>query len=90
MIVDMAEEASIPVSQDAVMAMMNMMFKRMAQHEEQMLKHSTAQPEISNQPVEEETIQKLARFKKFAPQSFKETNTLDEADEWLEELETVL
>ena len=60
-----------------------------------MLKHaegtrSTAHPEASNQPIEEEAIQKLARFKKFAPQPFKEANTPQEAEEWLEELETVL
>ena len=32
----------------------------------------------------------MARFKKFAPQPFKEANTPNEAEEWLEELETVL
>ena len=95
MIVDMVEEASMPISQDALMATMNMMLKMMTQHEEQMFKHvegnwNTSQPETSNQTIGEETIQKLAKFKKFAPQPFKEANTPNEAEEWLEELETVL
>ena len=95
MIVDMAEEGSMPISQDALMAIMNTMLKMMAQHEEQMFKHvegnwNTSQIETSNQTVGEETIQKLARFKKFAPQPFKEANTPNEAKEWLEEVETVL
>ena len=36
------------------------------------------------------TIQKLSKFKKFAPKPFKEMKTPTEAEEWLEELETVL
>ena len=35
-------------------------------------------------------MQKLARFKKFAPPSFKEANTPNEAEEWLEGLEIIL
>ena len=36
------------------------------------------------------TIQKLSKFKKFAPKPFKEEKTPNEAEEWLEELEAIL
>ena len=38
----------------------------------------------------ETAIQKLSRFKKFAPKPFKEAITPSKAEEWLEELETIL
>ena len=38
----------------------------------------------------ETAIQKLSKFKKFAPRTFKEAATPNEVEEWLEELEAVL
>ena len=35
----MAEEASMPISQDTLMATMNTMLKMMAQHKEEMFEH---------------------------------------------------
>ena len=35
-------------------------------------------------------IDKLTKFKKFAPPTFKEAKTLAEAEEWLNELEIIL
>ena len=46
-----------------------------------------SQPESSGKAT---TIQKLSKFKKFAPKPFKEAKTPNEAEEWLEELEAVL
>ena len=46
-----------------------------------------SQPEASGKVT---TIQKLSKFKKFAPKPFKEAKTPNEAEEWLEELEAVL
>ena len=40
--------------------------------------------------TQESAIQKLSRFRKFAPSSFKEAKDSDEADEWLDDLEGVL
>ena len=37
----------------------------------------------------ETSIQKLSKFKKFAPRAFKEAATPNEAEEWLEELEAL-
>ena len=34
-------------------------------------------------------MQKLAKFKKFAPESFKEASDPNEAEEWLEELDCI-
>ena len=47
----------------------------------------SSQPDISSKAT---TIQKLSKFKKFAPKPFKEAKMPNEAEEWLEELEAVL
>ena len=38
----------------------------------------------------ENAIQKLSRFRKFAPSPFKEATDSAEAEEWLDELESIL
>ena len=53
-------------------------------------KNQTSSTDDVSQVTKESTIQKLSRFRKFAPSPFKEGKDLDEADEWLDELEGVL
>ena len=64
------------------------------QHREEQSKQSnnvssppSSQPDTSSKDT---TIQKLSKFKNFAPKPFKEAKTPNEAEEWLEELEAVL
>ena len=44
----------------------------------------------SNKTTGDSVIQKLAKFKKFAPELFKEASDPNEAEEWLEELDCIL
>ena len=53
-------------------------------------KNQTSSRDNINQVTKESAIQKLSRFRKFAPSPFKEAKDSDEADEWLDELERVL
>ena len=50
----------------------------------------TSPPETVSQSMKESTIQKLSKFRKFAPSPFKEAKDPAEAEEWLDELERVL
>ena len=62
----------------------------MQQHKDDQSKQSN---NVSSQPdtsIKASTIQKLSKFKKFAPKPFKEAKTPNEAEELLEELESVL
>ena len=47
-------------------------------------------PETASQSTNESAIQKLSKFRKFAPSPFKEAKESVEAEEWLDELEGVL
>ena len=47
-------------------------------------------PEFTNKSNGESKMQKLSRFKKFAPKPFKDAKDPNEAQEWLEELEGIL
>ena len=47
-------------------------------------------PETASQSTNESAIQKLSKFRKFAPSPFKEAKESAEAKEWLDELEGVL
>ena len=83
-----AEE--IPLSSDELREMRRLM----QQHKDDQSKQSnnvssppSSQPGISSKAT---TIQKLSKFKKFAPKPFKEAKTPNEAEEWLEELEAML
>ena len=53
-------------------------------------KNQTSSRDDVSQATKESAIQKLSRFRKFAPLPFKEAKDSDEADEWLDELEGVL
>ena len=53
-------------------------------------KNQTLSTDDVSQVTTESAIQKLSRFRKFAPSPFKEAKDSDEADEWLDELEGVL
>ena len=89
-----------PITPEALMATMKEMVHLISQHREEISKQSKGQQnnitppvsqfETSNKVIGETTIQKLSRFKKFAPKTFKEAVTPNEAEEWLEELEAVL
>ena len=79
-----------PLSPDELHDMRRMM----QQHREEQSKQSnnvslppSSQPDTSSKAT---TIQKLSKFKKFAPMTIKEAKTPNEAEEWLEELEVVL
>ena len=72
------------------------MRRLMQQHKEDQSRQSNnttspppSQPDITGK-TPETTIQKLSRFKKFAPKPFKGAITPTEAEEWLEEVETIL
>ena len=76
------------------------MTQMISQHSEEMSKHSEgqhntitsplSQPEASSKITGETAMQKLSKFKKFFPKTFKEVVTPNEVEEWLEELEAVL
>ena len=83
-----AEE--IPLSSDELREMRRLM----QQHKDDQSKQSnnvssppSSQPDTSSKAT---TIQKLSKFKKFAPKPFKEAKTPNEVEEWLDELEAVL
>ena len=95
------EDMETPISSEALMSTMKEMMKMILQHREELSKHLEAnqntlnspppsQPEASSKTLGETTIQKLAKFKKFAPKPFKEAITPNKAEEWLEELEAML
>ena len=45
---------------------------------------------LSNKTTGDSVMQKLAKFKKFAPEPFKEASDPNEAEEWLEELDCII
>ena len=94
------ENKDVSVTPEALMSTMKDMILLVNQHKEEMSKHSGEQQNIETTPPSqgetsskanvEIAIQKLTRFKKFAPKTFKEAITLNEAEDWLEELEAAL
>ena len=85
-----------------LLAIENMM-KEMAQHRAEMAAQRngdsgrqtevtplSVQPETSSKASGVSMIEKLAKFKKFAPKPLKETETPEEVEEWLKELEGIL
>ena len=88
------------VTPEALMSTMKDMMQLIAQHREEMSKHSEGQhnnvttpptqPKAPSKASGETAIKKLKKFKKFAPKTFKEAATPNEAEEWLEELEAIL
>ena len=101
-LVDMASQGNeeIPLTPETLMSTMKEMMHMITQHREELSKQSEgqqnnilsppSQPEASSKAMGETTIQKLSKFKKFAPRTFKEAATPNETEEWLEELEAVL
>ena len=89
-----------PVTPEALMSTIKDMMQMIAQHREEMSKHSegqqnnattpSSQLEASSKASGETAIKKMTKFKKFALKNFKEVATPNEAEEWLEELESVL
>ena len=90
----------VPVTPEALMSTMKEMMQLIVRNKEEMSKHSGGQQNRESTPPsqgealskdnKDTTIQKLTRFKKFAPKHFKEAITPSDAEDWLEELEAVL
>ena len=96
---DTASNVREPTQREMFLAMQRMM-EEMAQHRVEMAAQRkgdsgrqaevtppSAQPEASSKTAGISMIDKLAKFKKFAPAPFKEAQNPTEAEEWLEELE---
>ena len=97
-----ASNVGEPTQREMFLAMQRMM-EEMAQHRVEMAAQrkgdSGRQTEVTPPSVQQETsskalgismIEKLAKFKKFAPKPFKGAETPEEAEEWLKELEGTL
>ena len=88
------------ITPEALMATMKEMVHLISQHQEEISKQYEGQQnnitppplqfETSSKVTGETAIQKLSKFKKFAPRTFKEAVVPNDAEEWLEELEAVL
>ena len=101
-LIDMASQGNeeTPLTPETLMSTMKEMMRMITQHREELSKQSEghqnniasppSQPEASSKIMGETAIQKLSKFKKFAPRTFKEVATPNEAEEWLEELEAIL
>ena len=94
------ENDETPLTLETLMSTMWDMMRMITQHREELSKQSErhknnvssppSQSEASSKAMGETTIQKLSKFKKFAPRAFKEAATPNEAEEWLEELKAAL
>ena len=83
-----SEEGSMPQVKE-LMSNMNDMMKLLLQAKEgQQVVPSSS--ENSSKTIGDSVIQKLAIFKKFAPEPFKEAKDPNEVEEWLEELDYFL
>ena len=102
--VDMSEtstNAGEALQSRMLLAIENIM-KEMAQHRAEMeaqRNSNNGQPAVTPPSVQPDTstrvsgmsmIEKLAKFKKFAPKPFKGAETPEEAEEWLKELEGIM
>ena len=70
-------------------AMRTMMEEMLAQKKVQE-EQSVSQPEKVTHAGDQTIMQKLSRFKKFAPPPFQEAKTPMEAEDWLEKLKKIL
>ena len=83
-----SEGVSMPLVKE-LMSNMNDMMKLLLQAKEgQQVVPSPS--DNASKTTGDNVMQKLAKFKKFAPKSFKEASDPNEAEEWLEELDCVL
>ena len=83
----------VPFTSDEIRDMRRMMQRHREDQSRQ--SNNVASPPPSSQTditgkAPETAIQKLSQFKKFTPKPFKGATTPTEAEEWLEELETIL
>ena len=69
-------------------AMRSMMAEMLAQKVQK--EQPVSQPEKVTRVGDQTVMQKLSRFKKFAPPPFKEAKTPMEAEEWLDQLQKIL
>ena len=83
-----SEGVSIPLVKE-LMLNMNDMMKLLLQAKEGQ-QYVPSPSETSSKLTGDGVMQKLAKFKKFAPEPFKEANDPTEAKEWLEELDYVV
>ena len=92
----------MPLQGELLLAIRDAM-KEIAQHRAEMSaqknaeerRHTEAnpapnQPELSDKISGQSMTDKLVKFKKFAPNPFKEAKTPEKAEEWLNELEGIL
>ena len=84
-----SEEASMSFMQKEFLANIKEMMKVVLQAKEgqQVVPNPL---ETSSKSIGDSVMQKLVKFKKFAPKPFKEVKDPNEAEEWLEELDSVL
>ena len=71
-----------------LMSNMNDMMKLLLAREGQQVVPSSS--DSVSKTTGDSVMQKLAKFKKFAPASFKEASDPNEAEEWLEELDCII
>ena len=83
------EDASMPRMQKELLDKMQEMMNLMLQNKEGQQPVSTP-PETSIKLTGDIVMQKLAKFKKFAPAPFKEAKESNDAEEWLEDLDSIL
>ena len=78
-----------PLTGDEIRDMRRMMQQHREEQSRNLASPPPSQPDVTGK-TPETAIQKLSRFKKFAPKPFKGAATPTEAEEWLEEVETIL
>ena len=90
----MTENVSQSTDQYMQLEQMNTELRNTISQQGQMIanfqKNQTSSRDGVSKVTKESAIQKLLRFRKFAPSPFKEAKDSDEADEWLDKLEGVL
>ena len=82
-----SEEVSMPLVKELMSNMNDMMKLLLAKEDQQVVPSSSNN---TSKTIGDSVMKKLAKFKKFAPETFKEANDPNEAEEWLEELDCVL
>ena len=83
------ENAQMPLMQKELLAKMQKMMNLMLQNKEgQQPVPNPSEP--SSKPARDNVMHKLAKFKKFVPEPFKEAKDSNDAEEWLEELDGIM
>ena len=78
----------MPLMQKELLAKMQEMMNLMLQNKEGQPVPNSSEP--PSKPTGDSVMYKLAKFKKFAPEPFKEATDSNDAEEWLEELDGIL